>query len=298
MRHIVVVGSLNMDLVTQAERFAAPGETILGQQFKTFMGGKGANQAVASARLGARVSLIGAVGDDAFGHELIQGLRTEGVDTDAVSMLSQHHTGIASITVAAADNHIIVVPGANHALTPAHIEAQRVLIHSADAVLCQLEIPLATVQRTAELCHEAQVPFVLNPAPAQSLPDALWPLIDYLTPNEHELALMSPAPKDADLVTQLASLSCTVIMTHGQDGAYYLTAGSSLQHQPSFKVKAIDSTGAGDTFNAALAVYLDQGLPQAVHKACAAGALAVTQLGAQAGMPSADALTEFIHTSR
>lgn len=295
MRHILVIGSLNMDLVTQAERFAAPGETILGQQFNTFMGGKGANQAVAAARLGAQVSLIGAVGDDAFGQELCQGLRAEGVNTDAVAILAHQRTGIASITVAEADNHIIVVAGANHALTPAHIEAQIELIHSADVVLCQLEIPFSCVQRAAELCRQAQVPFLLNPAPAQTLPTDLWPLIDYLTPNEHELAILSP--NHPDLTSQLAALPCTVVMTHGQDGAYYLDPTQhGLRHQPSFTIQAVDSTGAGDTFNAALAVYLNQGLEQAVAKACAAGALAVTQLGAQAGMPSAAQLTEFIHS--
>lgn len=297
MRHIVVVGSLNMDLVTQAERFAAPGETILGQQFKTFMGGKGANQAVAATRLGARVSLIGAIGEDAFGTELAQGLVAEGVNIDGVAILPHAHTGIASITVAKADNHIIVVPGANHALTLAHIDAQAEVIQSADAVLCQLEIPLAIVQHTAELCHEAGVPFILNPAPApaQALPAELWPLIDYLTPNEHELRLMSQSPATASLAARLSALPTTVIMTHGKEGAYYLDEHQQPRLQPSFTVDALDSTGAGDTFNAALAVYLHQGLPLAITKACAAGALAVTQLGAQAGMPTAAQLQHFIN---
>ena len=296
MRHIVVVGSLNMDLVTQADRFATPGETLLGQHFNTFMGGKGANQAVAAARLGAKVSLIGAVGDDAFGAELLQGLRHEGVHHDAVVVLPHHHTGIASITVADADNHIIVVAGANHALTPAHILAQADTIRAADVVLCQLEIPLATVHTVAQLCHEAQVPFMLNPAPAQPLPDSLWPYINYLTPNEHELDLISQVPNTADMAERLSALPTTVVMTHGKRGAYYLNDQHQAVLQPSFAVHAIDSTGAGDTFNAAFAVYLDQGVADAVRHACAAGAMAVTQLGAQAGMPTAAALAAFINT--
>lgn len=296
MRHIVVVGSLNMDLVTQASRFAAPGETILGQQFKTFMGGKGANQAVAAARLGAQVSLIGAVGDDDFGQALLQGLQQEGVATTGVVVLPQAHTGIASITVAGADNHIIVVAGANHALTPAHILAQAEAIRSADVVLCQLEIPLDCVQQAAELCQKANVPFVLNPAPAQALPPELWPLIDYLTPNEHELGLISQIPASADMATRLSALPATVILTHGKDGAYYLDDAEQVFLQTSFTVAAVDSTGAGDTFNAAFAVYLNQGLASAVYQACAAGAMAVTALGAQAGMPTATELTDFIKT--
>lgn len=291
-----MVGSLNMDLVTQASRFAAPGETILGQQFKTFMGGKGANQAVAAARLGAQVSLIGAVGDDAFGTELLQGLKQEGVNTEGVLVLPQAHTGIASITVAGADNHIIVVAGANHALTPAHILAQAQTIQNADAVLCQLEIPLDCVEQAAELCQHAQVPFILNPAPAQALPEQLWPFIDYLTPNEHELGLISKVATSADMATRLSALPATLILTHGKDGAYYLDADKQAFLQTSFAVDAIDSTGAGDTFNAAFAVYLNEGLASAVHKACAAGAMAVTALGAQAGMPTATALTTFINT--
>lgn len=295
MRHIVVIGSLNMDLVTQAPRFAQPGETILGQQFSTFLGGKGANQAVAAARLGARVSLIGAVGDDAFGQTLRQGLQNEGVQTEAVLTLADHHTGTASITVAEADNHIIVVPGANHALTPEHISAQASLIKNADVVLCQLEIPLSTVERAAQICKEANTAFILNPAPAQTLPASLYALIDYLTPNEHELAHLTAPPSFTDLASQMASLPCPVIMTHGTQGAYYVDpTQQKLIHQPSFTVTAIDSTGAGDTFNAALAVYLNEGLDVAVKKACAAGALAVTKLGAQAGMPTAAQLNEFL----
>ena len=170
---IAVIGSINMDLVTTAPRFPAVGETLLGSGFAQFMGGKGANQAVAAARLGAEVALVGAVGDDAFGRELLAGLQAQGVDTAAVKTLADTPTGMANITVAEADNHIIVVSGANFGLTVADIAAQEALIAAADVVLSQLEIPLPCVEAAAALAQKHGKPFILNPAPAQRLPENL-----------------------------------------------------------------------------------------------------------------------------
>ena len=170
MTRIVVVGSINMDLVTVATRFPAPGETLLGERFLTVHGGKGANQAVAAARLGAEVSLIGALGDDAFGAQMHEGLRDEGVDVSHVMRLDDCASGTASISVADGENQIVVVPAANARVTPAHVEAARELIAHADAVLVQMEIPLDAVEATLRLGHRLGVPVILNPALAQKLP--------------------------------------------------------------------------------------------------------------------------------
>ena len=267
---IAVIGSINMDLVTTAPRFPAVGETLLGSGFAQFMGGKGANQAVAAARLGAEVALVGAVGDDAFGRELLAGLQAQGVDTAAVKTLADTPTGMANITVAEADNHIIVVSGANFGLTVADIAAQEALIAAADVVLSQLEIPLPCVEAAAALAQKHGKPFILNPAPAQRLPENLLAQTSLLTPNDR------------------------VVMTCGADGALYYDTQTGLCQQPGFAVQAVDSTGAGDTFNAALAVYWPLGLPQAVRHAAAAAALSVTRMGAQGGMPDAAALAAFL----
>lgn len=285
MTRIVVVGSINMDLVTQAARFVGPGETILGQRFLTAPGGKGANQAVAAARLGAEVALVGAVGDDVFGKQLLAGLRTEGIDLTHVSTLADCASGTASITVAGGENQIIVVPAANGRVTPAQVERAQSLIERADAVLVQMEIPLETVEATLRLGQRLKVPVILNPAPAQKLPEAWLKLARYVTPNQHELAMLMGADSSADFRELMRRLPCPVVLTRGEDGAWFREQGAPI-HQPGFNVAVVDSTGAGDTFNAALAVFLHEGLPIAVRKACAAAALSVGKLGAQGGMPT------------
>ena len=286
MARIVVVGSINMDLVTVAARFPAPGETLLGERFLTVPGGKGANQAVAAARLGAEVALVGAVGDDAFGTSLKQGLADEGVDLTHVATLPDEGSGTASITVAEGDNQIIVVPAANARVTPAQVHAAQRAIERADAVLVQMEIPLESVEATVRLGHRLGVPVILNPAPAQPLPRDWLALASYLTPNQHELAtVLDSDPKD-DFRALMRRAPCPVVLTRGGEGAWYREDGDP-QHQAGFAVSVVDTTGAGDTFNGALAVYLREGLEQAVRKACAAAALSVTRLGAQGGMPRA-----------
>ncbi len=285
MTRIVVVGSINMDLVTQAPRFVGPGETILGERFLSVPGGKGANQAVAAARLGAAVALVGAVGDDAFGQQLWQGLAIEGIDLSHARRLGGCASGTASITIAGGENQIIVVPAANAHVTPAQVENAQALIGRADAVLVQMEIPLDTVEATLRLGHRLGVPVILNPAPAQPLPTEWLKLARYITPNQHELAILLDADPDVDFRALMRRAPGPVVLTRGADGAWYREHGEPV-HQPGFAVDVVDSTGAGDTFNAALAVFLHEGLAEAVRKACAAAALSVGRLGAQGGMPT------------
>ena len=286
MPRIVVVGSINMDLVTLAPRFPGPGETLLGSRFFTTHGGKGANQAVAAARLGASVSMVGALGRDAFGDQLHEGLAKEGIALDHVARLADEGSGSASITVAEGENQIIVVPAANARVTPTQVEAARAVIAQADAVLVQLEIPLDAVEATLRLGRRESVPVILNPAPAQKLPAEWLQLANYLTPNQHELATALGTDAQADFRELMRRAPCPVVLTRGGEGAWYRDeAHPEPQHQPGFAVEAVDTTGAGDTFNGALAVFLHEGLSQAVRKACAAAALSVTKLGAQGGMP-------------
>jgi ribokinase len=284
MTRIVVVGSINMDLVTQAPRFVGPGETILGERFLTVPGGKGANQAVAAARLGAEVALVGATGDDVFGRQLCDGLAAEGINLNHVIQLADSASGTASITVAHGENQIIVVPAANARVTPAQVENAQLLIERADAVLVQMEIPLETVEATLRLGHRLDVPVILNPAPAQKLPTDWLKFARYVTPNQHELAILLGADPSEDFRTLMQRSPCPVVLTRGGEGAWYREQAEPI-HQSGFSVDVVDSTGAGDTFNAALAVFLHLGLPDAVRRACAAAALSVGRLGAQTGMP-------------
>ena len=292
-RRIVVVGSINMDLVTRAPRFPQPGETLLGDGFVTMPGGKGANQAVAAARLGAEVALVGALGRDAFGDQLHAGLLGEGVDVQHVQRLDDQASGTASITVAAGENQIVVVPAANAGVTPAHVEAAHAALARADAVLVQMEIPLEAIEATLRLGQQLGVPVILNPAPARPLPTDWLTLARYLTPNQHELAVLMGADPDENFRALMRRAPTPVVLTRGSEGAWYREHGEPA-HQPSFAVEVVDSTGAGDTFNAALALFLHEGLATAVRKACAAAALSVTRLGAQQGMPRARELDAFL----
>lgn len=294
MTRIVVVGSINMDLVTVVGRFPDPGETLLGERFFTTHGGKGANQAVAAARLGAKVVMVGAIGRDAFGDQLRENLQREGVALDHLHMLEDETSGTASIAIAAGENKIVVVPAANACVTPAHVEAARGAIERADAVLVQLEIPLDTVEATVRLCHRLGVPVILNPAPAQRLPADWLKRVSYLTPNQHELAEVLGAEPDDDFQTLMRRAPCPVVLTRGDEGAWFRDSDAAPHYQPGFAVDALDSTGAGDTFNAALAVFLMEGLPAAVRKACAAAALSVTKMGAQGGMPTRAAVERLL----
>lgn len=295
---IAVVGSINMDLVTAAPRFPKAGETLLGSGFARFMGGKGANQAVAAARLGARVDMIGAVGDDDFGRAMLANLQSQGVCTDAVSIIGDEPSGMANITVAEGDNHIIVVSGANFALRPEHIEREANRIASADIVMAQLETPVDTVIAAARLAKKHGKPFILNPAPAQKLPQELSASVDLLTPNAYELAVSLGLPEDSAPEAMIAQAPCTTVMTVGAEGALFGSRHDAVQKQPGFRVSPVDTTGAGDTFNGALAVFLHKGLSEAVRLACAAAAVSVTRRGAQGGMPVLAELEDFLAAYR
>jgi ribokinase len=296
MAKIVVVGSSNTDMVVQAERIPAPGETVLGGEFIMAAGGKGANQAVAAARLGAQVTLVARVGADVFGERAVAGFEREGIDTRHISVDPLAASGVALIFVdAEGENSIGVAPGANSRLSPEDVRSARGAIEQADVLLLQLEIPMETVTCAAELAHQAGVRVILNPAPAPSdpLPADLLACVDIVTPNEGEAGVLADMPV-TDLVSaagagmQLVSRGVgAVIVTMGEQGA--LLISSDLRQQvEGFRVHAVDSTAAGDAFNGGLAVALAEGrdLPEAVRFANGCGAVAATRLGAQPSLPT------------
>ncbi|WP_420454356.1 ribokinase [Rubrivirga sp.] len=292
---VLVVGSANMDLVVVCERFPAPGETVLTDELTAFSGGKGANQAVACARLGGDVRFLGRVGDDAFGGQLLDDLDAAGVDVGAVQA-DDGSSGVALITVdGRGENQIIVASGANGRLAPDDVEAARSLFEAADVVLLQLEVPVETVERAAALATEVGARVVLNPAPARPLSDALLASVDVLTPNESEAAALSGvAVTDRASAGQAARALVArgarhVVVTLGADGALSVSAERE-RHVPAPAVRAVDTTGAGDAFNGALAFALARGqsVDDALLLANAVGAAAVTQRGAQAAMPTLD----------
>jgi ribokinase len=289
---ITVVGSINMDLVTNTSQIPKVGETVLGNSFHTIPGGKGANQAVAAARLGADVTMIGCVGADSFGSTLLEHLKYEGIDTNRIEIFKTKSTGIASITLSDSDNSIIVVPGANSLVTSEIIEKNEDIIASSSLLLLQLEIPLESVIRAAELAKKHNVKVILNPAPIQKLPKVLLDIVDYLIPNEYEYELLFASFNGTE--QELAKLKEKCIVTKGSKGvAIY---NREVIEIPCFKVEAVDTTGAGDSFNGALAVALCEGfdLLDACKFANAVGAISVTKLGAQSGMPTRNEVKEFL----
>jgi len=293
MSRVLVFGSINMDLVVETSMFPRLGETLAGASFATHAGGKGANQAVAAARLGAHVSMIGRVGSDTFGAELKARLAAEGVATRWIQETAGVSTGIAAITVCKADNAIVVVPGANACLSAADLDAAESSFAEAEVVLAQLEVPLATVEHGAELAARYHKPFVLNPAPAVRLPESLLARCTLITPNEYELGTALDQP-DLGWQKLLTRLPGRVVVTKGAEGAYFTDATGVLRHQPGFAAKPVDTTGAGDTFSGALGAFWDLGLAEAVRRGCAAGALSVTKRGAQDSMPTLAELNAFM----
>ncbi len=298
---ILVIGSSNTDLVVSTTRFPHPGETVLGNDFFMHPGGKGANQAVAAARLGAKVTFIAKVGDDLFGQAALASLTKEGIDISAVGKDSEMPSGIALITVnAQAENTIIVAPGANMHLTAADIDNQESLIRSSDLILVQLEIPMQTVEHIVGLARKHEKRIILNPAPAQRLSDALFKGLFLITPNETEAALLTGVdPKAAgaprEMATKLLERGVqNVIITLGENGAWFSSPHQQLQ-VPAPKVQPVDSTGAGDVFNGALAHFLADGvlMPQALSQACRAASFSVTKKGAQTSAPTKADLLEF-----
>lgn len=288
---ITVVGSINMDLVTITDQVPKVGETLLGNQFQMNPGGKGANQAVAAAKLGANVRMIGCVGQDSFGKELTQHLAKQAVDVTNVKPVTDS-TGTATIVVANKDNSIIVVPGANNHVTAAYVESHREMIAGSDILLLQLEIPLEGVQKAVDIAKENGVTVILNPAPIQSLPAELIKKVDYLTPNEHEFQYLQRGLSEKELKEK-------VILTKGSQGVA-LYQGDKEINIPAYQVNVVDTTGAGDSFNGGFAFALSKGA--SIMEACqygnAVAALSTTKLGAQTGMPSGKEVEEFVKTSK
>jgi ribokinase len=303
---VVVIGSLNMDLVARVSRMPGKGETLTGSDFRTIPGGKGANQAVAAGKLGANVAMVGRVGMDGFGEELTQNLNRCGVETERVKADAGAPTGVALITVDdQAENSIVVIPGANGRCQASDVDEAEVLIARAGVVMLQLEVPLEVVERAAEVAGWHGVPVLLDPAPARALPGDLWPKLAIVTPNEGE-------------ATMLAGITVNDVASAGKAGEWFLGRGVKraiiklgargavicdseagncrIEHVPGYPVKAIDTTAAGDAFAGGLARTLVNGasLREAVQFANAVGALSATKLGAQASMPSLAEVEQFL----
>jgi len=293
MKKCAVIGSINMDMVVGMSRFPQAGETLTGRSFQTVPGGKGANQAVALGRLGVPVRMAGMVGDDSFGRQYLDHFRNNGVDCGAVSVKEGVSTGVADIFVNdQGENFIVVVPGANGECGEEWLDAALEKVMDCDIFLLQLEIPLDTVEKCIDRLCAAGKTIILDPAPAVPLSAALLEKVDYITPNETELRIITPSlPESAGVEERIRCLigdsDRTVIHKHGAQGAY-IASREGIEHVPGYKVRAVDTTAAGDTFNAGFAAGLAMGLSltEAVKLANAAGALAVTKMGAQEGMPS------------
>jgi ribokinase len=290
--YVLVVGSINMDLVVRAARHPKPGETILGADFSTHPGGKGANQAVAAARIGARVRMIGKVGADTFGNALLQTLERNQVDTTHIKQEPQEATGVALITIAdSGENTIVVVPGANAELAPEDNEQAEEAFKQASVLLLQLEIPLATVERAVEIANKYGLKTVLNPAPARILDDLFLSSVDYIIPNENELFAISCIDTSSGIPAAFQKLRTRganhIITTLGAEGAYTLDGDEEVR-LPGYKVETLDTTAAGDAFIGAFAVALHEGFSpaEAAKWGNAAGAIAVTRFGAQPSMPT------------
>jgi ribokinase len=293
MSKIVVVGSSSIDLVVTSPKRPVAGETVIGDTFHTVPGGKGANQAVAAARAGAEVEMVGAVGNDQFGKMVLDNFKKQGVSITFVKPVTDKKTGTAHIVIAEVDNSIVVVPGANREVDKALVDRANEAIKAASIVLLQLEIPLNTVMYVVDLCHAWNVPVILNPAPAQPLPPDLIEKVTYLTPNEHECrAIFREFTDIEDILKQYPN---KVILTEGSQGVLYFD-GNRLIRVPALSVDVVDTTGAGDTFNGVFAAALSQGLPlkQAIRYGCVAASLSVTKLGAQGGMPTMEEIRRHV----
>lgn len=281
-KHIVVIGSINMDLVFDMDAMPEQGQTIFGKSFTTTPGGKGANQAIAAARLGGQVSMIGAVGKDAFAKELIHNLQLNQVDTTHIVTVNAS-TGVALIQLFEQDNRITVVSGANYALTAPDIFPALAMLQQAKLVVMQLELPVALTEYILQQCALAKIPVLFNPAPASTFKRQWLQYITYLTPNETECAqIFQQTPEQVAM-----QYEGQVIVTCGKEGVLFAEQGK-LYQVPAQRVTAIDTTGAGDTFNGAFAVALTEGqsIMQALEFATAASALSVEKFGAQGGMPT------------
>jgi ribokinase len=284
MVKMTIIGSSSMDLVVTASKRPNKGETILGESFKTVPGGKGANQAVAAARLGAEVYMVGCVGDDGFGEELVKNFTANDVITTYVEPVTHLETGTAHITLADGDNSIIVVKGANNYVTPDFVEKALGVILESDIVLIQQEIPEETVEYVTEICFANDVPLLLNPAPARPISKTLIEKATYITPNEWEASVLF---ENKDIHDALKEYPNKLLVTEGKNGVRYYDGVNEVL-VPAYVVDAVDTTGAGDTFNAAFAVGVAEGksIKDSIRFANRAASLSVTKFGAQGGMPT------------
>jgi ribokinase len=305
MKPIIVVGSVNMDLVIRAPRMPAPGETIAGSGFRAIPGGKGANQAVAAARTGAEVHFIGSIGGDDFGLRLKRGLADEGIDLTHLSVLEDESTGVAMIILdAKGQNTIVLSPGANGRVTPEQIEACADTIAGARMLVCQLETPLTAVTRAIDIAYDKGVPVILNPAPAVPLNRRLLAKIKYLIPNETEASVLSGVQVVDGETAEAAARRLTdegveqVLITLGDKGVVSVLKDGTVLSIPAIVVPVVDTTGAGDTFVGSLAVELASGksVREAIQYAQYAAALKVTKLGAQTSIPHRDEVERFIQS--
>lgn len=304
MRQLTVLGSVNADHVLKVSSFPRPGETLHGQGYAVIAGGKGANQAVAAARLGANVNFIASVGDDSFGIHIRQDFEKEGLNIEGVMIEENTPTGIAMIQVSATgENSICISAEANAHLTPQRIQPHISKIEHADMLLLQLEVPIETIEKAAKIANKSGTTVVLNPAPAQPLSDALLALVDIITPNETEAEILTGIKVFDDQSAQLAADVLhkkgikTVLITLGSKGVWLSKDGEGLQIK-GYKVDAVDTTAAGDTFNGALLTALleDQPLYDAIQFAHAAAALTVISEGAQSSIPYRKDVTDFLAT--
>jgi ribokinase len=298
---IVVVGSSNTDMVVKVPHIPAPGETILGTEFMTIPGGKGANQAVAAARAGADVIFIACVSDDSFGKQSVENYRNEGIDTSCIKVQPGIHSGIALINVAAdGENSIAVAPGANNWLFPEDIFGFEAVFEGAKMVLAQLEVPMETIEAAAEIAHANGIPFILNPAPGAAIPDSLLSKVTIISPNETEAAIITSRKdfSETDILEMANEIfeksGTTVILTLGSKGVYLKTFDFERIFR-GYKVNVVDTTAAGDVFNGAIAAVLAEGkdLTEAVDFAQRAAAISVTRMGAQPSAPTLDEIRKF-----
>ena len=299
---LIVLGSVNADHVLQVDNFPRPGETVTGHGYQIIPGGKGANQAVAAARLGAEIGFIACVGDDDFGRRMINEFQQDGIETSAVMAVEGLPTGIALIQIAAGgENAISISAEANAALTPEALQPHLGLIREAEILLMQLESPLETIELAAKEARAAGTKVILNPAPARTLPDSLLANLDMITPNETEAELLAGVKVESE--EDAAMAACVlhgkgvekVLITLGEKGAFLSRAeGKKLIN--GYSVKAVDTTAAGDTFNGALVAAMQKGasLEQAIGFAHGAAAISVTRLGAQTSIPSLEEVNQFI----
>lgn len=282
---ISVIGSINMDMTVKVDRIPLKGETLKGESISYIPGGKGANQAVAMARLGAEVEMFGCVGEDGNGEILIKNLHNNGVNTSNIKRIENVHTGIATITVGEDDNAIVVVPGANARVDCRYVDEVKEALLAAELVVLQHEIPLETVKYVIDICYERGVKTLLNPAPAYDLDEEIIKKVTYITPNEHEAKIIFGA--EDELENLLKKYREKLIVTLGEKGVVCCLKNGNILQVPCRRSKVVDTTGAGDTLNGALAVQIVEGvsLERALKFANIAAGISVEKFGAQNGMP-------------